>query len=262
MESLRAYGEPPYRVIVLHGGPGAAGEMAPVAQELAQDWGVLEPLQTADSLEGQIEGLRSLLVDAADLPVVLVGFSWGAWLAYLFAARYPRLTRKLILIGSGPFEERYVAELHHTRLSRLTEAEQAEIRSLEKVIQDSVTVNGEAAFQRFGALFSKADAYDPVAPGSTDAALDFRVDVYRGVWPEAAAWRRGGILLAVGQRINCPVVAIHGTYDPHPIEGVAEPLSSVLGDFRLVTLERCGHKPWIERHARERFYGVLKDELS
>jgi pimeloyl-ACP methyl ester carboxylesterase len=236
--------------------------MAPVAQELAPDWGVLEPLQTAISLEGQIEALRALLVDAADLPVILIGFSWGAWLAYLFGARFPRLTSKLILIGSGPFEEKYVAALHYTRLSRLTEAERAEIEALQRAMQEPVTENRPAAFQRFGALFSRVDAYDPLAPTSADVRVDVRPDVYMGVWPEAAAWRRSGKLLAAGQRINCPVVAIHGTYDPHPVEGVAEPLSSILQDFRLITLERCGHKPWIERQARERFFRVLKDELS
>ena len=54
MKSPRAYGKPPFNVAVIHGGPGVAGEMAGVACELAFGWGVLEPLQTAKSLEGEI----------------------------------------------------------------------------------------------------------------------------------------------------------------------------------------------------------------
>jgi len=51
MENVRKYGKAPFKVAVVHGGPGAAGEMAPVARELVFICGVLEPLQTASSLK-------------------------------------------------------------------------------------------------------------------------------------------------------------------------------------------------------------------
>ena len=60
MKNLRTYGDPPFNVAVLHGGPGAPGQMAPVARELSSKWGVLEPLQTATSLGGQILELNSM----------------------------------------------------------------------------------------------------------------------------------------------------------------------------------------------------------
>jgi hypothetical protein len=44
MKNPRLYGRPPYRIAVLHGGPGAAGEMKPVAEALSADFGFLEPL--------------------------------------------------------------------------------------------------------------------------------------------------------------------------------------------------------------------------
>jgi len=47
MKNLRIYGNPPFKVAVLHGGPGATRQMAPVARELSLKRGVLEPLQTA-----------------------------------------------------------------------------------------------------------------------------------------------------------------------------------------------------------------------
>jgi len=36
MENPRKYGNRPYEVALVHGGPGAAGEMAPVAKELSK----------------------------------------------------------------------------------------------------------------------------------------------------------------------------------------------------------------------------------
>lgn len=73
--------------------------------------------------------------------------------------------------------------------------------------------------------------------------------------------RRSGKLLEMGREIASPVVAIHGDYDSHPAEGVGKPLSTAVRDFRFILLEKCGHKPWIERQARERFYAILEGEL-
>ncbi len=69
--NLRKYGEPPFTVAAIDGGPGAPGQMAPVARELSVRWGVLEPLQTATSLEGQVQELRRVLEENGELPVTL-----------------------------------------------------------------------------------------------------------------------------------------------------------------------------------------------
>jgi len=236
-----------------------AGEMAPVARELASDWGVLEPLQTATSLKGQINELRVVLEEKADLPVVLIGYSWGAWLGFIFAANYASNVKKLILVGSGPYEERYVAKIQDTRIGRLSEDEREEVKTIIEVIDNPVVKDKEAAFSRFGTLFSKADAYDPITREYDE--VDYRVDIFQRVWAEAAELRRSGELLELGKRIECPVVAIHGDYDPHPAEGVEKSLSDILVNFRFVLLENCGHKPWIERKAKDKFYDILKKEL-
>ncbi len=245
---------------VLHGGPGAAGEMAPVARQLSSSVGVLEPLQTATSMQRQVEELKTVLEKNGDLPVTLIGFSWGAWLSFMVAAKYPHLVRKLILIGSGGFEAKYAAGIQQARLSRLTEEERSEAISCLAVLDDLTTVGDKkATFKRIGELFSKADAYDPVEQESE--VIDHNVDIYMNVWREAAELRASGELLKLGKHIKCPVVAIHGDYDPHPAAGVQKPLFLTLKDFRFTLLKNCGHKPWIERHARDEFYEILNNEI-
>ena len=256
----RIYGAPPFTIAAVHGGPGAAGEMAPVARELASaGWGVLEPLQTAMSLEGQVEELSATLKQSGDLPLTLIGFSWGAWLGFIVAAQRPKLVKKLVLVSSGPFEERYAAGIEQTRMDRFTQQERAEAESQMAVLNGAASGDRNAAFARLGALFSKDDALDPIP--DTEEPVECRADIFEAVWKQAAELRRSGKLLALGKRIECPVVAIHGDYDPHPSEGVHEPLASVLKDFRFVLLQHCGHKPWIEKQARDRFYQVLAEEL-
>jgi pimeloyl-ACP methyl ester carboxylesterase len=233
--------------------------MAPLARELALRRGVLEPLQTAASIDGQVEELKDLLEESADLPVTLVGHSWGAWLGCIFAARHPRLVRKLILVSSGGFEERYAALTHETRLARLSVEERGEVQRLLELFRNRSTASGNADFARLGELFFRADAFDPLP--HEPPVVEFSLDIYKSVWGEATQLRRSGRLLEMAREISSPVLAIHGDYDPHPAEGVEKPLSAVIRDFRFILLERCGHKPWIERQARERFLAILEEEL-
>jgi pimeloyl-ACP methyl ester carboxylesterase len=262
MQNLRAYGKAPFTIAVIHGGPGAGGEMAPVARKLAPYYGVLEPIQTAVTLEGQVQELRKVLESQSHSPVILIGFSWGAWLSFIVAARYPALIKKLILVGCAPFEERYTAALHEIRLIRLDADEKTEFESLLQGLNNPATKDKDRLLARLGALAFKADAYDALLDqvDETDR-IDQKGDIFQSVWDSAAKMRRSGELLALSEHIQCPVVAIHGDHDPHPAEGVGEPLSGVLRDFRMVVLEKCGHTPWIERQARDRFYSVLEAEL-
>ena len=232
--------------------------MAPVARELARGRGVLEPIQTATTLEGQVQELRAVLEREGDPPVTLVGYSWGAWLSVFVAARYPALVKKLVLVSSGPFEHHYVARLTETRLSRLDEQERADWQSAVARLGDPAAEDKDGWLARLGQLASKADAYDPIPRTPDDSsATSPRGDIFAGVWSEAAGMRERGELLALAGRIHCPVVAIHGDYDPHPAEGVRAPLSAALDDFHFILLEKCGHTPWIERQARDTFYAIL-----
>jgi pimeloyl-ACP methyl ester carboxylesterase len=235
METVRKYGKPPFSIAVIHGGPGAPGEMVPVAKELSQDYGVLEPLQAANTLSGQIEELKQVIEEHVELPITLIGWSWGAWLSFLFTAQNPLLVKKLILIGSGPFEDKYVPKIMQTRLSRLTTEDKERVESFGQLINDVGANEKDRIFCQFGALLSKADI------------IECQYDVYEGVWRDAKKLRSTGQLLEYGKKITCPVIAMHGDFDPHPVEGVKEPLSKVVKDFRFVLLENCGHKPWYEK---------------
>ncbi len=259
MKNLRKYGKAPFDVAVVHGGPGAPGEMAPVAKELSALRGILEPLQTAKSIDGQIGELQDVVIKRGHPPMTLIGWSWGAWLSYLFAAQNPALAKKLILIASGPFEEKDARNIMQIRLNRLNEEECAKALLLINVLEDPAMADKNDALLRLGKLLSKADAYDPIPHESQ--TLECQYDIYQNVWDQASALRRNGKLLEYGSKILCPVVAIHGDFDPHPAEGVRRPLTRSLKDFRFILMEKCGHTPWMERSAKDRFYATLKKEL-
>ncbi|MFC1962595.1 alpha/beta fold hydrolase [Chloroflexota bacterium] len=259
MEKLRKYGDKPFNIAVIHGGPGAPGEMAPVAKELSSVSGIMEPLQAARTCEGQVQELETVLEEHGDLPVTLIGHSWGAMLSFIFTARYPSFIKKLILVGSGVFEDKYAANIETTRWTRFSEREKVEAISLSETLKDPDIEDKNAAMARLGKLWARADSYQPLPLGSE--ILEFQYDINKSVWAGAKNLRSSGQLLDLGRKISCPVVAIHGDYDPHPIEGVKDPLSSILKNFRFIILEKCGHYPWMERSVRDRFYAILKNEI-
>jgi pimeloyl-ACP methyl ester carboxylesterase len=212
-------------VAVIHGGPGAGGEMAEVAVELCSGRSILEPLQTARSLPAQVEELKGLLEQCAQLPVTLIGFSWGAWLSFILAARYPAMVKKLVLIGCGPFEDRYVPAIMQARLSRLSDGERRQLAGILEILNgpdkgDSEKKNKKSkkskknrAFHLLGELLSRADAFDPIKPEKPQAAYpSCRVDnadsadssdgadIYQSVWKEASHLRQTGELGAHTRR--------------------------------------------------------------
>ncbi|RAL24226.1 alpha/beta fold hydrolase [Thermoflavimicrobium daqui] len=260
MTKHRKYGDPPFSVAVIHGGPGAPGEMAPVEKELSRVCGILEPLQTSESIQGQMEELMSILVKYGKPPITLIGYSWGAWLSFILAANYPSIVCKLILVGSGPFEEKYTSKIMETRLSRLNEKDKQKVYSLQEALLSPSIEDKSLILAQFGKLMSKADSCDPFP--TTNEEIEVQIDIYQSVWKEASELRRSEELLKLGKQVQCPVIAIHGDYDPHPYEGVEKPLSKIIKEFRLILLKDCGHIPWKERSAKDRFYKILKEELS
>lgn len=233
--------------------------MYPVAHELSSEAGILEPLQTASSVKGQVEELGQVLTLHGKPPVTLIGYSWGAWLAYLVAAYHSSFVKKLILVSSGPFEASYATRLTETRLSRLNPKEREQMTRLISALNAKRL--DEAGFAKLGELTGRADSYDRLLAEAIPPDKGPEVEVFQRVWTEASELRKSGELLELGRRIQCEVIAIHGDYDPHPHEGVSTPLSWVLKNFRFVLMGNCGHEPWLERNGKSEFYRVLKEEI-
>ncbi len=260
MEYVRTYGNRPYAVAVLHGGPGAPGYMAPVARELSRTVGVVEPLQTKDTLEGQIKELREQLTDYADAPVTLIGSSWGAVLALFLAAQAPVLVRKLILIGSAVFDADNSSRIESIRTGRLHHDRRRRYTEIAREMETAPSEKRHRLMKEWGEMLFDADAYDPLTTNLE--IIEIQEDVFTGVWSDFVALRdRPGYLKAEFSRIKAPAAVIHGDYDPHPIEGIHPFLEDCLPRVRFYLLPRCGHYPWIEKNARTRFFEILRDEI-
>lgn len=225
----RTYGEPPYRTIVLHGGPGAPGCAAGLCRVIEPFCGAVEHLQKSDTADGLMEEILSLMDRYGLKKTVLTGHSYGAWLALLFAEKYPERTEKLILIGCGPLKQEYLADILRVRNERREQG-------------------------------LDTDNYCAL-PGSGGDMLYFDEGQHLSLMEEITGMRKSGELLKRALRVQCPVTMIHGEYDPHPAAGSAGLLEGKLPHFHSYLLEKCGHDPWKETYAREEFIRIIKEEL-
>jgi len=259
--NIRKYGNPPYKIAVLHGGPGAPGYMAPVARELSQRAGILEPLQTEDSLEGQIAELNEQLIAHADKAMTLVGSSWGAVLALFLAARNKELAKKLILIGSAVFDSESSSRIQGIRLSRLSDENQRRHGQIMHDMYSKPLEERKDLMKEWSDILFDADVYDPLTKDLE--VIEVQDDIFAKVWPNFVRLRdTPGFLKNEFSKIDIPTVVIHGEYDPHPIEGIRPFLADCIDKISFHMLPECGHYPWIERFARNRFFEILYMEIE
>lgn len=255
MKNLRVYGKAPYGLVLLHGGPGAQGSLAGVAHTLGKYRGVWEPLQTRYSVPELLEELCEQL-SPADRPLTLAGHSWGAWLALLYTALLPKQVKHLVLISCPPLTDAFVPQILQRRLALLSPAEAAAYRHAQAVLEQQATGNPKQALETLQAFTQKTDFVAPCA--YEDALLETDERQYEAVWPQAVHLRTSGKLLAYARQVTCPVSVLHGAQDPHPVQGVLEPLQACGIQVQSVVWEKCGHSPFAETYARDAFYRFLQ----
>ena len=253
---VRLYGEAPYKIVLVHGGPGAIGSLKGFAKELANlsQIGVVEALQSKYSIHELIEELYHQIKDNCSDKVTLIGHSWGAWLAALFAEKYAERIEQIILIGSGPLEDKYVSEIGVRGFQNLSEEDGA---MYQRLLHNQAT---EEDMKKIPGLFEKADNYclenrEEHKTDKTDSKM------HNKVWSEAAMLRTNGALLTSFRNLKSKICIIQGQADPHPVKGVTIPLQENGVLCETYVLEKCGHSPFMEKYAKDEFYKILIRKL-
>lgn len=254
----RTYGEVGSPVaVVLHGGPGAPGYMAPVGRELGEGFRVLEPLQRPSggeplSVALHVADLHETLGAHDALGAPLIGSSWGAMLALAYAVEHA--SGLLALLGCGTFDPAARARMVELRESKTSDALRARLAELDAIEDPDARLLAKAE-----AILPR-DSYELL---STDQEL-VRCDAEsnRESWGDMMRLQAEGVYPAAFARIEVPVLLLQGDSDPHPGAMIRDSLLPHLPQLEYVELERCGHYLWLERHAREPFYARLRGWLK
>jgi pimeloyl-ACP methyl ester carboxylesterase len=255
---VRECGESGPLVIVLHGGPGAPGYMAPVARGLEDRFRVLEPLQRGSGPEPltvatHVEDLHELILSRrrpGERPA-LVGSSWGAMLALAYAAAHPADAGPLVLVGCGTFDTTARGRMREILDERMDAEFKAEIERIESEIEDP-----DERLEAVGRHLLPIYSVDPAFDEREGEPCDDRA--HRETWDDMIRCQEEGLYPAAFAAIESPVLMLHGAFDPHPGRMIRDGLRPLLPDLEYVEWERCGHYPWTERHARDDFFRVLR----
>jgi pimeloyl-ACP methyl ester carboxylesterase len=219
-------------LVLLHGAGDQAGTWNKVAAELKRHFQLLMPDLAGHGGSDPVQGVLSLgtlltaleqVLDAMpwrEAPMVLAGNSLGAWMAMLYAQKYPHRVTRVILIGGGPI--RNTSEIGLMPKSR------------------------EEARRAFDAVL------DPSTPRPANFVLDDLVRV-SNTGPISR-------LLAAGEEdisnylledklgsFQMPVDLVWGASDRLVPLDYAKKLQSQLPHCTLTVIERCGHAPQFER---------------
>jgi pimeloyl-ACP methyl ester carboxylesterase len=253
---LREYGEGRDMVVLLHGGPGAPGHMAPVARDIA-GYRVLEPLQRGSgavplSVQTHIDDLHEVICSPPGngQPVHLVGSSWGAMLALAYTADHPAHVRSIVLVGCGTFDEATRASFKRNLDTRLDAATKNRLQQLDAEIADR-----DQRLRARAGLLMRAYMHDPITSDMGIEQADARAN--EETWRDMLRLQAAGVYPAAFRRITAPVLMLHGVEDPHPGPAIHASLLPFLPQIEYHEFSRCGHYPWFERHARDEFFQVL-----
>lgn len=258
---VREYGDRGPLVVVLHGGPAAPGEMAPVARELSDRFRVLEPFQRSSGAEPltvarHVEDLAELIAAGREgAPPAIVGFSWGAMLALAYAAAHAAEAGPVVLVGCGTFDIPARERKREIMDARTGEDLRARLAQLDEEIADpSARLAAQAALSL--PLLSHDLLTAPTETETVDARAHWET------WDDMMRLQRDGTYPAAFAAIRAPVLMIHGGADPHPGRMILESLAPHVPGIEYVELERCGHYPWLERAARAPFFHLLREWLE
>jgi pimeloyl-ACP methyl ester carboxylesterase len=259
---VRRYGRVGPAVTVLHGGPGAPGSAGALAAALADTFRVAEPLQRrAGGTPLTVAGHVADLAGVVDEPAHVVGWSWGAMLGLSFTAAHPDAVRSLVLVGCGTYDEASRALYRDRMDARLGRSG----RKLMDQVRDELIHAANPAERDYllavrGSIAGRAMAYAPIE----DEGLQPHADAqgHEETWNDVLRLQAEGVEPAAFAVITCPVLMLHGDTDPHPGHATRDVLRQYVPQLEYVELERCGHTPWLETHAREPFFDTLHTWLT
>lgn len=250
-------------LLVLHGGPGAHHDyLLPQMLALGGAGGGRELLLYDQRGGGrsrsdarhpitwktQVGDLAAVLAEfELDAPTI-VGYSWGALLAILYAAEAARDAalpppRTLVLIDPAPIGRRHRDEFEREFARRQAGADVVRLR--EELAASGLRERDPDAYRQRNFELSVAGYF--ADPRAARDLTPFRVSarVQQSVWDSLGAFD----LAADGRlaSIHAATLITHGRQDPIPLASSQACASAM--SARLVIIENCGHVPYVEQPA-------------
>ena len=244
---------------MLHGGPGMADYLGPVAAQV-------EDLATVYRYD-QRGGGRSaggppfdVATAVADLDAVraawgvaqwtLFGHSWGASLALAYAVTHPERTVGVVYVSGTGVDPAWHDVYHAERLARLKPAQQHRWNELRALLQHAGGDEREVIEREYAELYAVTDLADAARVPQLIAWLrsgGFPVnqEVNRALGEDARRVIESPEFAARLGELRVPALVIHGERDPRPARFAAQ-VAALIPGAELMIMPNVGHYPRFE----------------
>lgn len=264
------YGKGQRTIILLHGGPSLYGYMMSLGEYLIDDFQVIDYAQKGThenpatdeeevNLENHIKDLDEI-VSSIDEKPILIGHSWGANLALLYAAQYSSKIEKVVCLGTASLSEE-IGDLFSERFSeRLTELDKTKLENINRRLEDAKSSSriNEIMNERL-AITSPLYHFERETEEKLPKCkweFDSFQDSIDSLWDFI---EEGGIPGELA-KITCPVLVFHGDKDVFPPTETFEFLETNISNIKTFLIEKSGHFPWLEKNSSE-LLKLLRSEL-
>ncbi len=169
-----------------------------------------------------------------------------------------------MLVGCGTYSLETRALFQGALERRLGEQARAKIHALKaRLSAASDPAARDAALAELGAAYMAAESYDllPDLEPVSEALLPDQAG-HAQTWGDVLRLQALGSEPASFSAISARTLLIHGDVDPHPGAATRDLLRPFIPGLQYVELDRCGHEPWRERHARDRFVALVREWLD
>ena len=264
------YGEPDAPpLLLLHGGPGASHEyLLPQMLELASEHRLMCYDQRGGGRSRRDDdrapiGWRDQVADVAAIvrelrltPLTIVGYSWGALLAMLYAieataGRVAPLPTRLALLSPAPVTRAWREEFEAEFARR--QSGPAILALRDELLRSGLRESDPDAHRQRAFEISVAGYF--ADPRRARDLTPFRITgrVQQSIWSSLGDFD----LLPALAGLDLPAVVLHGRQDPIPLAS-SEAAARAL-DAPCVVLDDCGHVPYVEQPVH--LFSVLQDFL-
>ncbi|MFB3829493.1 MAG: alpha/beta fold hydrolase [Bryobacteraceae bacterium] len=267
-------------VLIVHGGPGwPIPEPLPALQPLAARWrfvyyhqrGAGQSTRPVDRIAGgnfyrnmqELDRALGLAAQIADIErirrilredrIVVMGHSWGGFMAALYAAEFPEHVRALVLVAPAAM---LVMPPPEDLMEKLAAA-----------LPPGRRDNYRAFMQRyfdFGALFEKSEAEHRALNAEFARYYRLAAETQGMAVPpetpgvESGGWMVPAMYLGMGRRhdyrpalraVEAPVLVVHGAADMQP-ESATRTYVAALPKASLTVIPGAGHFPFADQPRR------------
>lgn len=244
-------------VALCHGGPGIYDYLGPVA-------GMIDDVATVHRYDQRgcgrsqdlgpydvrtfVDDLDALRANWGYEAWTIIGHSWGATLALLYAIEYPERTARLVYMSGTGIDPAWHQAYRRNREAKLLPADRERLRLLN---EERLTATGEELErikEEASCLLGRTELYDVTRVSDVSRYDGFPINysLNEALCAEMRQMEDAGHLSSHIARVRAPTLVLDGEGDPRPRWARAQ-LAELIPTSRHATIAGAGHEPWIEQ---------------